>query len=64
MGIYMAKAMGLEKEANSKPFVVLTYKDLKDINSAYHKLIYVLIEAGVLVLVVQETDILNQTLHF
>jgi len=48
VSIYMAKAMGLEKEANSKPFVVLTYKDLKDINSAYHKLIYVLIEAGVL----------------
>ncbi|MDD2446398.1 MAG: S-layer homology domain-containing protein [Tissierellia bacterium] len=48
VAVYMAKAMGLEKEANSKPFVVLTYKDLKDIKSDYHKLIYVLVETGVL----------------
>lgn len=46
--IYLAKAMGLEDEANAKSFVSLTYKDLLKIDAKYHKLIYVLIEAGVL----------------
>lgn len=48
ISIFMAKAMGLEEVANSKSFVALSYKDLKDIDAKYHKLIYVLIEAGVL----------------
>ncbi|WFA08670.1 S-layer homology domain-containing protein [Tissierella sp. Yu-01] len=48
ISIYMAKAMELEDEANSKPFVSLTFKDLLSIKSEYHKLLYVLIEAGVL----------------
>ena len=48
ISIFMAKAMGLEAEANKKPFVSLTYKDLLSIKSEYHKLIYVLVEAGVL----------------
>ena len=48
ISIFMAKAMGLEDEAISKPFVSLTYKDLLSIDTKYHKLIYVLVEAGVL----------------
>ena len=48
ISIYMAKAMGLEELANSTTFVSLTYKDLLSIKSEYHKLLYVLIEAGVL----------------
>lgn len=48
ISIFMAKAMGLEDEANSLPFVSLTYKDLLSINSNYHKMIYILIQAGVL----------------
>ena len=48
ISIFMAKAMGLEEEAISKPFVSLTYKDLLSIDTKYHKLIYVLVEAGVL----------------
>ena len=48
ISIYMAKAMGLEEEANSKAFVSLTFKDLLSIKSEYHKLLYVLIDAGVL----------------
>lgn len=48
ISIFMAKAMGLEGEANKKPFVSLTYKDLLSIKSEYHKLIYILVEAGVL----------------
>lgn len=48
ISIYMAKAMGLEEEANNKAFVSLGYKDLLSIKSEYHKLLHVLIEAGVL----------------
>lgn len=48
ISIFMAKAMGLVDEANKKPFVSLTYKDLLSIKSEYHKLIYILVEAGVL----------------
>lgn len=48
ISIFMAKAMGLEDEANNLPFVSLTYKDLLSINSNYHKMIYMLIQTGVL----------------
>lgn len=48
ISIFMAKAMGLQDLANNKSFVSLTYKDLYDIDAKYHKLIYVLVEAGVL----------------
>lgn len=48
ISVFMAKAMGLEDEAISKPFVSLTYKDLLSIDTKYHKLVYVLVEAGVL----------------
>jgi hypothetical protein len=48
ISIYMAKAMDLEKVANSKSFVSLTFSDLDLIKPEYHKTLYVLIEAGVL----------------
>lgn len=48
ISVFMAKAMGLLDEANAKPFVTLTFKDLSKIDAKYHKLIYMLIETGVL----------------
>lgn len=48
ISVYMAKAMGLEAEANAKPFVSLNFKDLSSIDAKYHKLIYILVEKGVL----------------
>lgn len=48
ISVYLAKAMGLEEIANKKPFVALSYKDLLKIDSKYHKILFTLIEAGVL----------------
>lgn len=48
ISIYLAKAMGLEDIANKKPFVALQYKDLLKIDSKYHKILFTLIEVGVL----------------
>lgn len=48
ISVYLAKAMGLDEIANNKPFVSLSYKDLYNIDAKYHKILYTLIEAGVL----------------
>ncbi len=48
ISIYLAKAMGLEELANSKPVVVLPYKESLKIETKYHRLLSVLIDAGVL----------------
>lgn len=48
VSIYMAKAMGLQEVAEKKPFVSLPFKDTLSIDAKYHKLLAVLIEAGVL----------------
>lgn len=48
ISIYFAKAMGLEELANSKPVVVLPYKESSKIEAKYHKYLAVLIDTGVL----------------
>lgn len=48
ISIYLAKAMGLEELANSKPVIVLPYKESLTIEGKYHKYLAVLIDAKVL----------------
>lgn len=48
ISIYLAKAMGLEELANSKPVVSLPYKESLQIEGKYHRLLATLIDIGVL----------------
>lgn len=48
IAVYLAKAMGLEELASSKPVIVLPYKEVLDIDRKYHKYLSVLLDAGVL----------------
>lgn len=48
ISIYLAKAMNLEELANSKPVIVLPYKESISIEGKYHKYLAVLIDAKVL----------------